>query len=144
MRFIPKGLCARLVIAVAACWAVSAAASNMFWLKTWTIAAVMGDRTEIEWANGMIGKSISLSEHKIKDPLTSDCQQAVSYEDVQVRPVKGLARHFGDFWKWPPGLSGDVAYGWIRCAGTNIGAFAFVDPGHAYRFYENGIIFRLQ
>jgi hypothetical protein len=123
---------------------VSAAASDRFWLKTWTVAGVVGDQTEMAWANTMVGSSISLAEHKIVDPMTGDCQQAVSYDDVQIRPVKDLGRHFGDFWQWPPGLSGEVAYGWIRCAGTNVGAFAFVDARHAYRFYENGIVFRLQ
>lgn len=92
----------------------------------------------------MIGAVIVLGDHEILDPLTDDCRNGVSYEDVQIRPVKDLGPHFGNFWRWPSLPADTLAYGWVRCAGTNVGAFAFVDARHGYRFYEDGLVLQLQ
>lgn len=116
-----------------------AEAADAFWLRTWTVAAVAGEGAP----PGLVGLKIELGLQRIVDPLAQDCANSVSYDDVQRRPVADLGRHFGAFWRWPALPGPEVVYGWIRCAGTNIGGFAFVDGSLGYRFYEGGLVLTL-
>ena len=116
-----------------------------FWQKSWTIAAVTGGTTEERSAlSSTIGYRIVMDPTQIIDPVAEDCREGVSYDDIQSRPVTELGGHFGRFWKWPNFPKHSVPYGWVRCEGSNVGAFAFIDAAHGYLFYEGGMILDLR
>src|SRR5580658_188884 len=132
--------CIAILMLLAVTLAPAVRAETPFWLKTWTVARIDGadaDRTIFVQA---IGKQIVLAADRLVDPLGEDCEHGLSYDDVRSRPVAKLGAHFGAFWKFPEFPSPAATYGWIRCDGTNIGAFAFVDGGQAYLFYEGGAV----
>ncbi|MEE3627760.1 hypothetical protein UCD39_27935 [Nitrospirillum sp. BR 11752] len=116
-----------------------------FWQKTWTVTAIEG-ATSIDRASlsSTIGLQIVMKADALTDPLAEDCTRALSYDDIKSRPIADLNQHFGANWTWPSFSGTQVTYGWVRCDGSNVGAFAFVDPQKAYLFYEAGAILVLK
>ncbi|TWB09718.1 hypothetical protein FBZ89_13819 [Nitrospirillum amazonense] len=116
-----------------------------FWQKTWTVTAIEGgtvqDRALLSSA---IGLQVAMKADTLTDPFAEDCTRGLSYDDIKSRPVSELGQHFGDSWKWPAFSNAQATYGWVRCDGSNVGAFAFVDAQKAYLFYEAGAILVLK
>jgi hypothetical protein len=123
---------------------IGPAAAAEFWLKAWTVAAIEGAAEQRQALAGAIGQKIVLSERQIVDPLSRDCEAGVDLSDIRLRPVGELAGHFGALWTWPKFAEKEEIFGWARCEGSNIGAFAFVGPQQGYLFYEDGVIVELR
>jgi hypothetical protein len=132
------------LVLLGAMFALAARAETPFWLKAWTVAEVDSAPADRATFARAIGMQIVMEADRLVDPLAEDCTQDLSYSDIQPRPVAEMGTHFGTFWKWPTFSKSTATYGWIRCAGSNVGAFAFVDSGRAYLFYEGGAVLRLK
>lgn len=116
-----------------------------FWQKTWTVTAIEGATTQDRaLLSSAIGLQVVMKADALTDPFAEDCTHALSYDDIKSRPVADLGQHFGGSWKWPAFPQPQATYGWIRCDGSNVGAFAFVDAQKAYLFYEAGAVLVLK
>jgi hypothetical protein len=115
-----------------------------FWLKTWSVAEIDSSAADRASFSSTIGKHIAMEPNRLVNPLAEDCMEGLSYDDVRPRPIAELDEHFGAFWKWPPLSKPMTTYGWIRCKGSNVGAFAFVNAKLGYLFYEGGTIIVLR
>jgi hypothetical protein len=115
-------------------------AQSSFWLKEWTIDSA---NVPDEVYKNLVDRTINLQVDQIVDPIHEGCKNP-DYSDIKLRPVADLDKHFGAFWRWPSFPKSTEIFGWIRCDGSNEGAYIFVDTRRAYTLGEDSAVIRLK
>ena len=115
-----------------------------FWQREWTITRIDGKPVDRQTLAPLRGAKVTLRADGMDIPALHSCQTGGDLSDIRLRPVAEMGRHFGHFWAWSRLPQPRAIYGWARCDGSNIGAFAVAGPQRAYLFYEDGAIIVLR